>query len=71
MLFCVTWSKYEKMGMNCLTYLRKTAQSGPRHYPPHFVEFAAATVCECKYFIIDLNYGMMFLSGIISITCVF
>ncbi|CAB4023868.1 unconventional myosin-VIIb, partial [Paramuricea clavata] len=43
MLFCVTWSKYEKMGMNCLTYLRKTVQSGPRHYPPHFVEFAAAT----------------------------
>jgi hypothetical protein len=41
--------------MNCLTYLRKTAQSGPRHFPPHFVEFAAATVCECKYFMIDLS----------------
>ena len=45
MLFCVTWSKYEKMAMNSLTYLRKTVQTGSRHYPPHFVEFAAAIVC--------------------------
>ncbi|XP_028401436.1 unconventional myosin-VIIa-like isoform X2 [Dendronephthya gigantea] len=43
MLFCVTWSKYEKMAMKCLTYLRKTVQTGPRHCPPHFVEFSAAT----------------------------
>ena len=48
MLFCVTWSKYEKMAMKCLTYLRKTVQTGPRHYPPHFVEFSAATVCAAK-----------------------
>lgn len=45
MLFLVSWSKYEVMAMKCLTLLRKTVQAGPRLYPPHFVEFAAATVC--------------------------
>ena len=45
MLFLVTWSKYESMAMKSLILLRKTVQTGPRKYPPHFVEFAAATVC--------------------------
>lgn len=52
MLFCVTWSKYDQMAMKCLTYLRKTVQTGPRHYSPHFVEFAAATVRSREYFMI-------------------
>ena len=59
MLFCVTWSKYEKMAMKSLTYLRETVQTGPRHYPPHFVEFAAATVYVIKifYVIVQIRVG--------------
>ena len=44
LLFLASWSNHEPAAMKCLTLLRRTVQTGSRLYPPHFVEFAAATV---------------------------